>query len=80
MGFLRHHYRPRRHGLGLPLALAWGLARQGIRTWRTFRDPLYVRRAAWRALFHRGATGAHGRPAGHLRHLAPASPGSMNGQ
>jgi hypothetical protein len=80
MGFLRHHYRPRRHGLGLPFTLGWRLARQAVRTWRTFRDPLYLRGAAWRALFQGSTPRADDRSAEPLHHLAHASQGSVNGQ
>jgi predicted ATP-grasp superfamily ATP-dependent carboligase len=80
LGFLRHHYRPRRHGLGLPLSLGWRLARQGMQTWRTFRDPLYVRGAAVRSLLHRRVPREHGRRADHLPPIARVCPGSVNGQ
>jgi predicted ATP-grasp superfamily ATP-dependent carboligase len=61
-GFLRRHYRPARHGLGLPLGLGLGLARQGLHAWRAFRDPLWTRGAAWRAALparRRAATRPH---------------------
>jgi len=80
VGFLRHHYRPRRHGLGLPFALGWGLARQGVRTWRTFHDPLYVRGDAVRSLFRRGGPRARARRPDHLRPIARACSGGVNGQ
>jgi predicted ATP-grasp superfamily ATP-dependent carboligase len=48
-GFLRREYRPARHGLGLPVTLGLGLARQTLVSWHTYRDPLYLRRAARKA-------------------------------
>ncbi len=50
MAFLTRCYRPRRHGLALPPRLMIGALSTMMRTWWTFRDPLYLRPSSWPGL------------------------------
>jgi D-aspartate ligase len=50
VAFLARCYRPRRHGLALPLRLMLGAASTILGNWWTFRDPLYWRPSAWSGL------------------------------
>jgi len=49
-GFLSRCYERRRHGLRLPMRLAMGVAATAAANLRAFKDPLYARPRAWRAL------------------------------
>jgi len=51
LAFLARCYRPSRHGLALPPRLMIGAVMTGIGSWRSFRDPLYLRPSAWPEVF-----------------------------
>ncbi len=47
LGFLLRFYRPRKHGLRLPLGLVGGSLKTALYNWREYRDPLYLRPSSW---------------------------------